>query len=398
MTITGGSPRQRNIRRRIYALASIDEFVPFAVLFTLWFDDNGVSVGHISAAFAMWALIALIIEVPTGALADRLDRRWVLAGAFGFRVAGIAVWIVWPTLAGLLAGAALWAVHDSAAGGAWEGLIHDLLVVGDDEHSYAVVMARAGQFTHIGLCVAALVTSPALAAGFSMASIGWFTCAMQFVTVALVLRLPDARWVVDQARAGSDDDDATIRAAWHTIRSDRSVMAPVFIGGLIAGLAIADEYVGLIARDRGASDALASIMFVPVWLGLILGGELAARAPAMSSERLAVLLTAGSAVGLAALMAEPAWSLALLAITFGAIQTTWVLADARLQARVPAHVRATVSSVREMGGGLVFAAALGLTAVLSSGDDPTPGLIVIAVALIATGVATRALPNAEPKT
>ena len=105
------------LRRRLYLLAFIDEFGPVYAVFTLWFNDNGISTAQVSTAFLMWAAIALAFEIPSGALADRVDRRHLLASAFGIRAVGISLWFLWPTFAGVLIGAALWAVHSALASG-----------------------------------------------------------------------------------------------------------------------------------------------------------------------------------------------------------------------------------------------------------------------------------------
>ena len=84
------------LRRRLYVLAFVDEFVPFAVVFTLWFADNGITVAQFSLVFVVWAGRALVLEVPSGMVADRVDRRRLIAVAFLLRGIGIAVWLVVP--------------------------------------------------------------------------------------------------------------------------------------------------------------------------------------------------------------------------------------------------------------------------------------------------------------
>jgi len=68
------------------------------------------------------------------------------------------------------------------------------------------------------------------------------------------------------------------------------------------------------------------------------------------------------------------WALLGIGITYGTIETTWVITDARFQAAAPRATRATVTSVRGLGDGLVAGLAFLLIALLASGDDPSPGL------------------------
>ena len=196
----------RELRRRLYLLAFVDEFVPFAVLFTLWFADNGITVAQLSLVFVVWAAAALVLEVPSGMVADRVDRRRLLAAAFLLRAIGIAVWLVFPTLTGLLVGAVLWAIHEAAASGAWEALIHDELEAIDAERDYAVVMARVGQFGNVGIAAAALVSTPLLGLGLDLEALGWITSAMHAASIGLVLSLPDVGWVVTRSRDAEQTD------------------------------------------------------------------------------------------------------------------------------------------------------------------------------------------------
>jgi MFS family permease len=387
--------RLGTLRRRLYLLAFVDEFVPFAVLFTLWFADNGITVAQLSLVFVLWAAAALVLEVPSGMVADRVDRRRLIAAAFLLRGIGIAVWLVVPTLTGLLIGASLWAIHEAAASGAWEALIHDELEALDAERQYGVVIARVGQFGNVGIAIAALVSTPLLGLGVDLEALGWITAAMHVLSIGLVLSLPDVRWVVARSRAAEQADDqaaAGMRKTLRIVLRDRAVAIPIAVGAVVVGAAILDEYVPLLARNRGLDDTFVPLVFLTVWMGLLIGGELAARLPTIGARSLAGFVATGGVAALLGLVTDPVWTLPLLGVAYAAIEATWVVSDARLQANVPTHVRATVSSVRGMLATFVIGLALLAIALMSNGDDPTPGLIVVAIALIATAPVVARLP------
>ena len=393
--------RLETLRRRLYLLAFVDEFVPFAVLFTLWFADNGITVAQLSLVFVLWAGAALVLEVPSGMVADRVDRRRLIAAAFLLRGVGIAVWLVFPTLTGLLVGASLWAVHEAAASGAWEALIHDELEALDAERHYGVVIARVGQFGNVGIAVAALVSTPLLGLGIDLEALGWMTSAMHVISIGLVLSLPDVRWVVARSRAAERSDGEAATGMGQTLRlvlRDRAVAIPIAVGAVVAGAMILDEYVPLLARNRGLDDTFVPLVFLTVWIGLLIGGEIAARLPTIRSRSLAGFVAIGGVAALVGLVTDPIWTLPLIGVTYAAIEATWVVSDARLQANVPTHVRATVSSVRGLLAAFVIGLALLAIALMSNGDDPTPGMIVVAVALIATAPVVARLPALRSET
>lgn len=389
----------RRLGGRLYALAFVDEFGPLYALFTLWFLDNGSTTAQLSVVFIMWAALAIVLEIPSGALADHVDRRALLAAAFAIRGVGIAVWLVSPTFGGLLVGALLWAIHDALASGAWEAMIHDQLDALGEARSYPRVMARIGQWSNIGIAAGTALAAGLTGLGASIEAIGWMNVAIHGGSILLVLVLPDVRWVAAASAPG--DRESPVRQWWRTLRAgvatarrQPGIARLVVVGALIEGLFIVDEYVPVMARLRGASNTIVALTVGAVWVGLIAGGELAARRTALRGPFLGALLAATSAAMLVAVLTQPVWTLLLVGVGYGALEATWVISDARFQAAIPGAVRATVTSVRSFNGGLVAAAAFGVIGLLADGDDPGPGLVVGIAALIATGaLVARWLPD-----
>jgi len=372
----------------LYALSFIDEFGPVYAVWTLWFNDNGVSTSQISTVFILWAGIAIALEIPSGALADRVDRRRLIASAFALRAVGIATWLVWPTFTGLIVGALLWAVHDSLASGSWEALIHDELTAVDDERHYASVMARVSQFSNLGVAAGTVVGAGLLRLDVGLDVLGWLTVAAHAGSMALVLTLPDVRWVT----ASDDDEPATLRAWWATLRAGvrQARTTPVLLrlvvlGALLEGLFLFDEYVPLLSRERGGSDAAAATIVLVVWIGLLVGGEVAARRPDLRGRTIGTLVLLGSAVTATALLTDAVWTLALIAFGYGVHEIAWIPTDARLQERADPQTRATVTSVRGFGSATVAMLFFAFVGVMSDGDDPTPGLVMALVAIVVTG-------------
>ena len=379
------------LRRRLYALAFIDEFGPVYAVWTLWFNDNDVSTGQISTAFLAWALIALAFEIPSGALADRVDRRRLLAVAFSIRAIGIATWLVWPTYEGLLLGSVLWAVHDALASGTWEAMIHDELTALGDDADYPTVMARISQFSNLGVAagtlLGAVLLSERVGIVVGLATLGWLTVAAHAGSISLVSTLPDVRWVTDTGEPMSYRAYvATLRDGLAEARRVPVIGKLVILGALLEGLFMFDEYVPLLSRARGGSDGAAPIIVLVVWVALLLGGEVAARRPDIRGVTVGIGVVLGCGVTATALLTDPVWTLALLAVGYGIHEVAWIPTDARLQERASPRVRATVTSVRGFGSASVSIVFFAIVAAMSNGDDPTPGLLAAIGLLGLTGV------------
>lgn len=399
----------QHLRRRLYALAFVDEFGPLYALYTLWFSDNGVTASQISTVFMLWAAVAIALEVPSGALADRVDRRHLLAFAFGLRAAGITVWLLSPNYAGLLIGAVAWAVHSALASGAWEAQIHDQLTAVGQADRYAQVMARVGQFSNLGIAAGSLVAFGSLELGSEIETLGWVTVAIHAASIAIVVTLPDVRWVAadegeqgegEQDEGGQDegedeDEDPTTYGAWLTgLRAGIAeatgttvVLRIVLLGAFLEGLFVIDEYVPLLARDRGVDDAIVPLFVLAVWVGLLAGGEFVARRPSVGGRTLGATVATGAIAMLVAVWSSAAIALLLIGVGYAALEALWITGDARLQERVGSRNRATVTSVRGLLAGIIGAIGFAIVGAMSRGDDPSAGLLVILVLLAIVGAA-----------
>lgn len=435
------------VRRRLFALGFVDELGPVYALYTIWFTDNGITAEQISIVFLIWAIVDIVLEVPSGAIADLVDRRRLLAVAFALRAIGIAIWVIEPSFFGVLIGASLWSIHSSLASGAWEANVHDQLTAVGQERRYAPTMARLEQFGSIGIALGALVATAWVAAGGTIVQLGWITVALHAVSITLVLRLPDVRWVRRlDATSRSQPSEATdsgtrsdrmptdsapgsqgapadghehhglaeiagevaeeiaeAEATWvETLRDgvrftrrSRLARRMITVGALVGGLFIIDEYVPLLAEERGASDTMIPVFVTVVFLGLVAGDEIVVRRPEISGRLVGTGLTLGGLAMLVAMLTTSMWPLLLVGVGYAALEVTYLISDARFQEQLPPAQRATATSVRSFFEGIVSVIAIGAVTLLSGDGVATGALAGIALVLAATGLlAVRWIPRA----
>lgn len=392
----------RAVDRRLYSLAFVEEFGPLFAVYTLWFNDNGITTAQTSTVFIGWAAVSLILEIPSGALADRVDRRRLIATAFALRAVGIATWLVWPSLTGFAIGAVLWAAHDALASGSWEALVHDELTATEDAHRYASVMARVGQFSHLGIAAGTLLGAALLRVDIDLAVLGWITVVTHVGSILLVWALPDVRWVTADAPGidGLHGHEPAIRAWWETMRSGVAEVrhVPVLarlagLGAVLEGLFLLDEYIPLLTRIRGGGDSVAPVIVCVVWIGLLAGGEIAARRPAESGRVVGGTLIVAMGITGVAFVDRGVASLGLVAIGYAALQVACITTDARLQELAPSATRATVTSVAGFGSACVSIVMFAVIGALTLGDDPSRGLLaMIGVLMVAGVLVVRWLP------
>ncbi|MGH3585055.1 MAG: MFS transporter, partial [Pseudonocardia sp.] len=160
-------PAARPLARRVIAWALLADAVPIYPLYALLFTATGLSVVQISALFAIWSAVAVLAEVPSGALADRFSRRGCLAAAGVLQAAGYAAWVLLPGFPGFAIGFVLWGFGGSLVSGAVEALLYEGLAAVGAQEQYARVH---GWVTAMEL-VAQL---PAAAAAMALFGIGGF--------------------------------------------------------------------------------------------------------------------------------------------------------------------------------------------------------------------------------
>ena len=85
-----GDPRA--LERRLLAWQALDEAMPVFPVYALLFADAGLSVAQISVLLALWSVVGLVLEVPSGAWADTVSRRALLAGGAVVYAAAFATW------------------------------------------------------------------------------------------------------------------------------------------------------------------------------------------------------------------------------------------------------------------------------------------------------------------
>ena len=365
--------------------------VPLFSLYALLFDAAGLDLARISALFVLWSVAGLVLEVPSGMLADRWSRRGALVADGLLTGAGFAVWLLAPGFAGFATGFVLWSAGGALASGALEALTYDGLAAHGSATAYPRVLAAletTAQLAQVPAALAAtlLLTAPdgALGPG-TYAVAGWVSVAVCGASAAVSLAVPHrfgpaAPGVGDRdgdGGAGGRSDStvvAGLRLAWRT----RALRVPLLAVAAVGGIDAAEEYFPLQAAASGVPVALVPVALLAVPLagaaGSAAGGWLADR-PVLAAPAML-----GSAAGLALSgVATPVGPLALLGC-WGLFQAVKVVTGARLQDALTGPARATVTSVAGLGTELVGIAVFGVWAL--GGPVVAAGLCAAAALLL----------------
>ncbi|MFZ4155415.1 MFS transporter [Streptomyces pseudogriseolus] len=385
MTLTPtrvGDVRVRRLTTTLYGYSFLEEFVLLYPVYALLFSDAGLSVWQISSLFALWSVTAVVLEVPSGAWADAVSRRLLLVVGPLLTGAGFALWVLVPSYAAFAAGFVLWGTGGALSSGALEALVYDEMERGGLSDRYARVLGRARAAGLVAVMAAMGLAGPVLAWG-GHAAVGAASVLVCLLTSVTALRFPEHR-VAGGVREGWT---AALRGGLREARRDRSVRGALLLVPAVAAVwGALDEYTPLLVREAGVGDAVVPGVLLVIWGGATAGSLLAGEGERFGTGGLAVLVGGGGVALAVGALAGTVVGLLLVAVAFGAFQAATVLAEARLQHRIEATGRATLTSVAGLGTELVTLTVFAGYAVVASGHGHGAAFAVAAVPYVVLAV------------
>lgn len=189
-------------------------------------QSRGLSLAEIGLVAATQSLVVVVLELPTGGLADALGRRPVLLAASVFDVVAVALLLTARSPAGFLAAAVVQGMFRALESGPLESWYVDASLEVDVRADIERGLARAT--TGLGLAIAGGALTAASLVAF--APVGGADALAVPIAAALVLRFVDmaaiARLVTEtRRRTGFAGARASVAAAPRVVRSTLGLVA-----------------------------------------------------------------------------------------------------------------------------------------------------------------------------
>lgn len=295
-----------------------------------WVQQQHLPVPLVAAVLAAGDLALIVIEVPTGWLADRVGHRRSLIAGSAVQVAGMLVCWLGHGLWALVASTLLIAAGDGFRSGAHQALVYGSCHALDRERDFQALTARAHAVETLAL-VALTLLGGAIVTRWGFAA-GWLAettlCAVGLLLAALMTEPP---------REAADPDPAD--------RSARVAVGLFLLMVPTAALGAAAAAGSFLVQTAVSASPAATAAFVAAFaLCEAAGAAIASRLALLGRRGHLSLLVAGTVLTGAALLVP--------ALLLPAVGVVWLLAglaepmrDAALQAAVPDTMRARVASV-----------------------------------------------------
>jgi MFS family permease len=333
------SAESARIDRR-YCILTASRFLPTGLgipVLGLLMLSRGLSLAELGFAFSSQAVMVIILELPTGGLADALGRRPVLLVATALDVAALGLLLAAGGPAGFMAGMAVQGMYRALESGPLDAWYVDASLAADPGTDIEAGLARGG--VALGIAISA---GAAAAAGLaSLPPVGGVDPLALPLVAALVFRVvdvaaiatlltevrpsgsgtsgpsePEPRGRLAAARASVAATPAVVRTALGLLRATPALMALVAIELFWgAGLSGVEMFTGPrlaeLLGDPEEGAAVTGLAAALAWSIAAGGsalttrfGELVGGGPARVG--IVLRLVQGAAVGVAAVVAGPA--------------------------------------------------------------------------------------------
>jgi predicted MFS family arabinose efflux permease len=354
-----------NLRSNIWKLRAYWFFhsLIFAyVIERVFAQSRGLSVQDMVSVEIVYAVATLVLEVPTGALADRWSRKYTLILSSVFVILEFFVlifahqlWLFWLSAVMAACGVAL-------ASGTANAFLYDSLQALEESETFEQQLGRIG----VGESVAGLIG----ALGGAWVADRWgLTWPYGLSLVGTVMALGIGLSLREPPRSGYQDEDEPpagnswqhMQQAFHFLRVRPLLLRAVAYATVIGAMFVyVDEYVQLYLQSVGVP-----LVLFGVWYAVYMVGEASFRALSWRLKRYGFkawgYLALGAAGGLSlAAMMPTFWGLIPLLGAFACMWMSQPLTTGYLHHQTPSSHRATVESCANLLTSLV-SVGVGLT-------------------------------------
>lgn len=410
---------ERGARRRFLLLRGLrwlptGLLIPVLVLLLL---ERGLTLGQIGLVTAAQGLVVMLLELPTGALADALGRRRVLLGAISAEAAAVALLVVADSLPALVIVFALQGVYRALDSGPLDAWYVDTAQAADPDADIERGLARGAVVLGLAISAGSLASGGLVALG-PVAGVDALVLPLLVSLVlelvhfsAVALLMTETRPVrVAAARGALRSTPAVIGAAIGLVRGSTVLVALVAVEflwgfGMVAFETFTPARLSEVLGDADRAAALLGPASAAAWLlaaaGALVAPSLAALLGAARAGAVLRIVQGLTVVGIA-LATGPIGLLAAYLATMAVHGAANPVHQGMLhRAVLGPSTRATVVSANSLTaqtGGALGGIALGVLADAASLTTATlVGAAVLAIAAPLYLIAGRAIPTVEPQ-
>ena len=379
---------QKSFIKKLYAYSFFEGFLLLYPVYSLLFKDSGISTFGISILLAIWMGTTLLLEIPTGILADKYSRKKLLLISKIIKAIGLLSWILWHTFPSFAFGFVLWGLSGAMESGTYDAYIYDGLKNFKIQELYEKINGRIKALNISGTALA-LVFGGFLAEqfGYDLVLILSMFCILLTVLIAAFFKEVDIEKSTQEKKCMF-----FLRNTLRVSFNDKRLLALLLVTALVLGnYGAFDEFIALISDNLGMGKQLIGILLSAIYLAYAFGSFLAGYIPKERKFLNSLILIFSGVLMLSIAIIFNAYSMFLLIPVAISAVIFEVKILASIQSRIESNKRATILSIKEFlleSIAIIFTLIIGLM----SGTNDYRRVVILCSVLLFLAVVINGMP------
>lgn len=337
-----------------YLYELFHSFMPIYAVSALLFKNNGITVSQLSILLAINTIPCIVLEIPSGIIADRWSRKNLLVISSLLKALGFFCWLISDGFVMYAIGYICWGISSAFCSGTKEAILYDSLKDSDKENQFAHIYGRANFIAKMSSVLACAI-SGFLSANFGMACPLILSILCSVISAICALSLKEVNLYRNQRSNNGLKMQFSCREELLFFKKRfRVAIVMLFAIFIICTAGVLEEYDQLIISDLGLS-----LSFVGLWAAFCgvfegIGSLLASKINKLLRQRLHIKRTSmliafmgvsgAICLGITAII-QQLWVLILYALYYFFMSVCGVLTEEYLQRKIEEEGRSTVHSI-----------------------------------------------------
>ncbi len=327
--------------RLFYLFQFLFDFIFIYAVEKLFFINRGLNLSQIGLLLFLWSAMTLVLEVPTGAIADHWSRRrmLILSGIF-FSVC-YAIWAISGSFWFILLGFLFRTLGSTFASGTLQAYVFDFLKINHKEVEFEKVWGRGNALRTLGIGTAVLCGGFLSEFSYVVTAIASSLSILSISVIAFI-------WPEISSLSSTKEEGywQFVRSSFKTVRDNGNLLRIVIFSGItLSVFANLEEFNDIYLNFLGFPNFAIGIIFALATIGQSIGSMLAHKFKNHSWQTLNMVTILGFIILVAAtFIKHPLMAVAILFLGI-LLEFSRVLNEGIIQREVPNHQRATISSL-----------------------------------------------------
>lgn len=327
--------------RLFYLFQFFFDFIFLYAVEKLFLIDRGLNLSQIGVILTIWSIMTLLLEVPTGTLADKWSRRKMLILSGLFFVCCYSILSISGGFWLVILAFFFRTLGSTFASGTLQAYVFDNLKIHHQEDQFEKIWGRGNAFRTLGIGVAVLC-------GGFMSEISYQLTVVASAVSVLSLSVIALIWPEIPHLTSTKEEKywSFLKSSFKVVWNNRTLLKIVLFSGITLTIfASLEEYNDVYLQFLGFPNYMIGIIFAIATVGQSLASVIAHRFKGRVWLTFNLIAITGFVILLLATSVKvPLMAVAILFLGI-LLEFSQVLSEGVIQKEAPAHQRATISSL-----------------------------------------------------